>query len=109
MIDWAVIGTGLGALATNAITYFMTKGKRKAADAVDIAVADAESTLYNRLRERLDALEGDVTKLRGELDTERKHGRKLERHIWRLEGLMRKAGVEPPPFDDDEMKPGGTD
>lgn len=115
MIDWSLVWGVVGPAIVGLGTWLKARKPSQArvdaavaAAKADVAVSDAESTLYNRLRERLDALETDVTRLRSELDTERKHGRKLERHIWRLEGLMRKANIEPPPFDDD-MKVGGTE
>jgi hypothetical protein len=94
--------------------WFAGRAKRGAETKAEVAqsnkdaeIADAEGALYRRLREDLDALRGDVNRLRAELDSERTHGRKLERHVWKLEGLMRKAGLEPPPFED-EVKVGGT-
>ncbi len=111
-IDWTLVGAGVIGLATSIGAYFKGQGARSvgaATDGAGIAVADAETALYNRLRERLDSLEGDVTTLRSELDTERRRGRALERHIWRLEVLMRKAGIEPPQLEDEPIRAGGTD
>lgn len=117
MIEWAKV-IEYGSYAVLGIGgWFMGRGKRKSDAAVDaaqanaeVAMADAEGTLYRRLREDLDAMRADLNRLRAELDTERKHGRKLERHIWRLERLMREKGLEPPPFVDDEPeRVGGTD
>jgi uncharacterized membrane protein len=64
----------------------------------EVAMSNATETQYRGLREDLDMLRRDITALRAELDVERKHGRKLERHIAQLESLMRKNGLEPPPF-----------
>lgn len=60
------------------------------------AVADAEHTLYKLLAERQTQLEQEVREMRAELATERQHSRQLEVHIFRLENLMRQAGLQPP-------------
>lgn len=77
----------------------------------DRTVADAQQTVYKLLSDRLTTLEAEVRSQRTELDRERAHNRLLTLHIWKLEGLMRKAGLEPPPFDDtaEPVKAGGTD
>jgi len=62
------------------------------------AVADAQQTVYNLLKERVTTLETDMRAVRAELAEERSHSRKLVEHIWTLEGLMRDAGITPPPF-----------
>lgn len=115
MIDWALVWGVIGPAVAGLLTWLKTRKPSQArvdaavaAAKADSAVSDAESTLYNRLRERLDALETDVTRLRSELDAERKHGRNLEIKVWRLERFIREMGKEPPKFDDD-MKVGGTD
>jgi uncharacterized protein HemX len=60
------------------------------------SVADAEHTLYKLLAERQSQLEAEVKTMRQELATERQHSRQLEVHIFRLENLMRTAGMDPP-------------
>lgn len=107
VIEWATVWAVVGPIASGFGTWFITRKPRQSAIDAAVAqskaqssVADAEGSLYNRLRERLDALETDVTRLRTELDKEREHGRKLERHIWKLEGIMRKADLTPPEFVD---------
>ena len=109
MIDWAKVIEYGSYVVLAAGSWVLGRGKRKSEAAVstaqanaEVAIADAEGTLYRRLREDLDAMRADLNRLRSELDTERKHGRKLERHIWRLERLMRDKGLEPPPFVEDE-------
>jgi hypothetical protein len=109
-IDLNAFGAGIAALFMGAVGYIGGRGKRKATEATDIAdqnaeraVLDANGALYNRLKERLDLLEAEVTRVRAELDVERRHGRKLENHIWTLRGLMREAGITPPPFDELEL------
>lgn len=111
-VIWGVVGPALSGLAVWLKTRKPNQAKVDAAIAqarAETSLADAEGALYRRLREDMDALRGDVDRLRAELATERTHGRKLERHIWRLEGLMRKSGLEPPPFDEGEVKAGLTD
>jgi TolA-binding protein len=106
-IDWAVASAAAMSIFTGIGAWFAGRRKEKAKSAADVAnagadraIAEAESTLYNRLRERLDNLEGDVTALRNELDKERAYSRRLERHVWRLEKTMRDAGLEPPLFEE---------
>lgn len=108
-LDWTAIWGVLGPAVVGLGTWLkMRKPNQAKIDAAvsqaraEGAISDAEGALYRRLREDLDAVRGDLARLRAELDTERTHGRKLERHIWRLEGLMRKAGIEPPMFDEAE-------
>lgn len=64
-----------------------------------VAVSEAQQTVYNMMTNRLEALEKEMLTVRQELAVERSHGRKLEIHIFKLESLMRKAGLEPPAFD----------
>lgn len=117
-IDWTAVGTaiaGVGAIGSAVYAGWLKVQKNRANTRADVAeadssrtVADAQQTVYRLLNERLTTLENEVRGLRNELDTERKHSRRLELHIWRLEGLMRKAGIEPPAFHEDELKAGGT-
>ncbi len=66
----------------------------------EVAQSKAEESIYRMMTERLTALETDVGRLRDELAQERSHSRALERHIFKLESLMRRAGLEPPAFSD---------
>jgi acetylglutamate kinase len=59
-------------------------------------VADANSAVYNRLIERLAAVEEDNRLIRHELAAVRRHVRHAEDHISALERAMRKSGIEPP-------------
>ena len=74
----------------------------------DLAVADAQRIVYTTLVERVTTLENEVRSMREELAGERRHNRMLVLHIWKLEGLMRKAGLDPPPFDDTPAMPAET-
>jgi len=110
-IDLPALGTAIasiGAVAGGIYAYWLKVQKDRATTRADVAeadtqrsVADAQQSVYKLLNERLTTLEAEVRAQRVELDAERKHSRKLVLHIWRLEGLMRKAGLEPPAFLDD--------
>lgn len=64
-----------------------------------VAVSEAQKAVYDMMTNRLNALENEMLQVRAELSAERAHGRKLELHIFKLESLMRKAGLEPPAFE----------
>lgn len=105
-IDLNVVGQGLGALIMGAAAYLLGRRKRNAADNVveansrtEVAIADAEGALYARLKADVVTLSNDVRQMREEIANERRRSRRLEDHIRRLELAMRKAGIEPPPFD----------
>lgn len=109
VVDAAAIGETLGwltAAATAAWAIYEKLTRTKAATASDVAqsnasaaVADAQSTVYSLLTKRLEALDADIKAVRIELALERKHSRDRDLHIWKLEGLMRKAGLEVPQFE----------
>ncbi len=89
-LDWGVIGTGAGLLITNVVAYFAGKGKREVKEAAN----EAERDVIVLLRQEVERLSARVTAM------ESREGR-LIRHVYRLEGLMRGAGLEPPLFDID--------
>lgn len=105
-MDLTALGASLVSLAIGTgggIAWWQQRAARAAkADAeaaksgADRAVADAEHTLYKLLAERQTQLEQEVREMRQELATERQHSRQLEVHIFRLENLMRQAGLDPP-------------
>lgn len=64
------------------------------------AVASSQATVFDLMKNRLEALEREMQQLRSELQTERQHSRKLELHVYKLEGIMTKAGLELPKLDD---------
>src|SRR5512145_290992 len=93
----------LGAIATGAWAWWLKNQKNVAHTRAEVAesdrdkaIADSEHTLYKLLNQRVESLEVEIRELRAELSIERKHSRALELHIYRLEGLMRRAGIEPP-------------
>lgn len=105
-MDWQALGTAIGFViigAGGAIAWWNRREADRARTEAEVAkegavrtVADAEHTLYKLLAERQTQLEAEVKAMRSELATERQHSRELEVHIFRLENLMRKAGLEPP-------------
>lgn len=107
-MDMGAAGSALaaiGAVAGGAYAWWLRRTKDAAANRADVAESDAATTIldsqrtvYALLTERLTTLENDMRNVRIELATERQHSRRLELHIWRLEGLMRNAGIEPPQF-----------
>lgn len=108
----AVAGIALtvGTFAGGAYAWYLKHKKNVAETRAEVAesdagriVADAQSTVYKLLTERLNTLENDYKQLREELKLERQHGRRLELHIWRLEGVMRDAGITPPLFSDSDV------
>lgn len=107
-IDWTAVGTAIGSIGVLAGGVWAAWQRKKTTEAqtrADVAesnasatVADAQQTVYNLLKERVTTLEADMRSVRAELAEERSHSRKLVEHIWTLEGLMRDAGITPPPF-----------
>lgn len=66
---------------------------------VAVTVAEGAQTVYKMMEERLTTLEKDVQGVRVELSQERTRSRKLELHIFKLEALMRVAGIDPPAYE----------
>lgn len=102
-MSWTQLGGALGAVGTVAasIWAWLERSQRTHAEVgADVARENAERSIYTMMTDRLSALEKDVAKLRDELSQERSHSRALERHIWKLERLMRQGGLEPPAFED---------
>lgn len=118
--DWNAIGTAVaavvltvGTMAGGAWAWWQKNQRNQAATRADVAesnaektVADAQQTVYKLLVERLAALEKesiaqreDLRAVRTELDAAQSHSRALVLHVWKLEGMMRLAGLTPPPFD----------
>lgn len=101
--DMATIGGIIGAIGgvVGGLWGWMQHHRRMTAETdSDVAQSKAEESIYRMMTERLTALETDVGRLRDELAQERSHSRALERHIFKLESLMRHAGLEPPTFSD---------
>lgn len=108
-IEAAVVGqfiTYVGLVLSGAYNVWQSLKLKRASNTAQVAesnaqtaVADSQQTIYKLLTDRLTSLEAEQSKIREELAEERRHSRKLELHIFQLEGLMRKAGLEPPVFD----------
>lgn len=64
-----------------------------------VAVAGSQETMFTMLTNRLETLEKDLQGVRQELSVERAHSRRMEIHIFKLESMMRKSGIEPPTFE----------
>jgi uncharacterized protein HemX len=113
-LDLATLGgaiASVGAVAGGMYAWWLKTQKDRANVRADVAqadttraVADANQSVYKLLNERLTTLEAEVRSQRTELDAERRHSRRLVLHIWKLEGLMRKAGLEPPGFVDEDTE-----
>lgn len=114
-IDFGAVSTGLGAAAailTGAWAWWQKNQRAQAQTKAEVAmadagraIADANGEVYKLVTERLRAVEADIERLRDELAHERRRSRAMELHIIRLENLMRRAGIEPPAFDDPDGKP----
>ena len=110
-IDWSQVGTAIGGLVLSLGGWLAGRAtnKAKAEASVEKARAEgagaaAETSVVTMMRDEVKRLSDRVSAL------ETREGR-LIRHIYRLEGLMRGAGLEPPHFDIDGQpeKAGGTD
>lgn len=99
-MDWNAIGTALGGLVLGAGGVGLWWRKQR----VDSAETGAHVAVVDLLRQEVERLSVRLAAL------EQREGR-MVRHIYRLEGLMRAKGIEPPPFDldSDSIKPGLTD
>jgi uncharacterized protein HemX len=114
-VDLSVLGGGLAAaatLATGAWAWWQKNQRAQAQTKAEVAmadagraIADANGEVYKLVTERLRAVEADIERLRDELAHERRRSRAMELHIIRLENLMRRAGIEPPAFEDPDRKP----
>ena len=108
-VDWTAVGSAIVALllgAGGALSWVQGRATREAKLKAEVAssdssrmVADAQHTLYKALADRLKHVEAELEHQREELKNERKQSRLMELHIYRLENLMRKAGMEPPERD----------
>jgi hypothetical protein len=113
-VDVSTVGTGLGAMAailTGAWAWWQKNQRAQAQTRAEVAmadagraIADANGEVYKLVTERLRAVEADIERLRDELNHERRRSRAMELHIIRLENLMRRAGIEPPAFEDPDAQ-----
>lgn len=94
MVDFQALGTGIGGLILGAGGVAMWWRQQK----VENAAATAEKSVIDMLREEVGRLSERVTRM------ERRESRIL-RHVYRLEGVLRANGLEPPTFDPDADEP----
>lgn len=78
--------------------FIKTRIESANADA-QVAVLGSQESLFNILTTRLESVETDLKAVRSELATERAHSRRMEVHIFKLESIMREAGLTPPVFE----------
>ncbi|WP_329770486.1 hypothetical protein [Stenotrophomonas maltophilia] len=99
-LDWQAIGTAIGGLVVGAGGVGLWWRKQQ----VESARQGAEVDVIQLMRDEITRLGARVGSL------EAREGRMI-RHIYRLEGLMRGSGIEPPPFDidSDTIKAGGSE
>jgi uncharacterized protein HemX len=105
-MDLSALGTAIATLlvaAGGTVAWWENRKAKAAKMEAEVArsgaertVADSEHTLYKLLVERLNRLEASLAKVEQDLDAERRRGRELETHIYHLENLMRRAGMDPP-------------
>ncbi|WP_099553146.1 hypothetical protein [Stenotrophomonas maltophilia] len=99
-VDWQAIGTAFGGLMVGAGGVALWWRKQF----VETAREGAEVNVIQLMRE-------EVTRLGERVGRMERRELRLIRHIYRLEGLMRAAGLEPPPFDPDSdtIRAGGSE
>lgn len=100
---WQIVGTAFAMGVTGAVGWWASDAKAKrnqvTAEATAAAtVADANSTVYNKLIARLTAAEEDILRLHHELAAVRRQFRHAEDHIALLQRTMRGAGMSPPEY-----------
>lgn len=99
MIDWSTVGTAIAALGTVATAAYAgwLKLKKNAAETnAQVAIVDAQRTVYDTLNHRITTMEADIKELRAELAEERKHSRALEQKLAALMAWIRAQGLTPP-------------
>lgn len=80
------------------------KGKIDRAN-TDVAVtaAGGMELVLSSMKDRIDSLENEMKTTREELQESRRHQRRQLLHIFKLEGIMRKAGLDVPSFEESEV------
>lgn len=94
MMDWQTLGTALGGILIGVGSFFAGRSGRKVTEASN----GAEASVIEMMRQEVERLSRRVAGLESREGT-------LIRHVYRLEGVMRANGIEPPPFELDG--PGG--
>ena len=75
---------------------WLNNSLKSANNEAGVAVADAQKTVYEMMAARLEILDGEVKELRKQVNAERLRRMELEKHVWKLEAMLHKAGIEPP-------------
>ena len=75
---------------------WLNNSLKSADNEAGVAVADAQKTVYEMMAARLEVLDGEVKDLRKQVNAERLRRMELEKHVWKLEAMLHKAGIEPP-------------
>ena len=75
---------------------WMSSNLKSANNEAGVAVADAQKTVYEMMAARLELLDVEVKELRKQVNAERLRRMELEKHVWKLEAMLHKAGIEPP-------------
>lgn len=75
---------------------WLNNSLKSANNEAGVAVADAQKTVYEMMAARLEILDGEVKDLRKQVNAERLRRMELEKHVWKLEAMLHKAGIEPP-------------
>jgi hypothetical protein len=110
-IDWSAVGGAAAAILTGVGGWLMGRKPNQAKIDAAVSAARAETVNSDSTSAAVALLRAEVERLSSRVQAlEGREGR-LIRHVYRLEGLMRGAGIEPPPFDidSDPVKAGGTD
>lgn len=95
LLGIATLATGIGWAREKIIK---TRVESANADA-QVSVSNAQETMFNMLNTRLQSVESELKAVRDELNTERAHSRIMQVHIYKLESLMREAGLAVPVFE----------
>ena len=75
---------------------WLNNSLKSANNEAGVAVADAQKTVYEMMAARLEILDSEVKELRKQVNAERLRRMELEKHVWKLEAMLHKAGIDPP-------------
>lgn len=86
---WGVVGAGIVAALTGALSWIAGRGRRQAEDAGH----RAETDIIDKLREEVARLSARVTALEDSESKLRHEASQLRSRVWDLEGQLRAAGL----------------
>lgn len=101
-VDWQATGglvAMLTAFGTGAWAFWERAQKNRASTNAEVSQSNAEEALYRMLNDRMNQMQQEIKELRTEVGEYRQRNNRLEIHIFKLERLMRGAGLEPPVFE----------